>query len=454
MFSFSWFVHTHVFIIEITLSSDAQQLHLTEKVFWIILFQMKVETSQKSRDSGSSVERSDGGTDRGGDGSDDTVACSPGSAERCMSRLLSAVESELQAGREKGDPTERELKVALEDAELWRKFQHITNEMIVTKNGRRMFPVLKVSVSGLDPASMYSFLLDFVPVDGCRWKFVNGEWVAAGRAEGRGEGRGHGGIYIHPDSPNFGAHWMKAAVTFNKVKLTNKVNGGGQIMLNSLHKYEPQLHIVCVGSHHRLVSNVSFRETQFIAVTAYQNEEITTLKIKHNPFAKAFLDNKDRNMGGRSLPESGLQPCWSLCSAGGGGAFSYSSSLPLTSHHHHGYKHHSFPGRHTPYSTAYLPQRTHSSGVHMLDGCSSSPSSSCSSSLSLGSSAPSSQVPPPPHNSSQYPCLWTVGCSELSPAHSPCSTLQGPISSESLLQPPSQGRVGGAAWLPGSTHSF
>uniref|UniRef100_A0A8C8DN28 T-box domain-containing protein n=1 Tax=Oryzias sinensis TaxID=183150 RepID=A0A8C8DN28_9TELE len=205
-----------------------------------------------------------------------------------------AVENELQAGREKGDPTERELRVTLEEAELWRKFEQITNEMIVTKNGRRMFPVLKVSVSGLDPSSMYSFLLDFVPADSCRWKFVNGEWVAAGRAEGRGEGRVHGGIYIHPDSPNFGAHWMKAPVSFNKVKLTNKVNGGGQIMLNSLHKYEPQLHIVCVGSRHRLVSNVSFKETQFIAVTAYQNEEITALKIKYNPFAKAFLDAKER----------------------------------------------------------------------------------------------------------------------------------------------------------------
>nr|XP_057907247.1 T-box transcription factor TBX19 isoform X3 [Doryrhamphus excisus] len=216
------------------------------------------------------------------------------SAERCMSRLLSAVESELQAGREKGDPTERGLQVTLEDAELWRKFQQITNEMIVTKNGRRMFPVLKVSVSGLDPSSMYSFLLDFMPADGCRWKFVNGEWVPAGRAEVRNEGRSHGGIYIHPDSPNFGAHWMKAAVTFNRVKLTNKVNGEGQIMLNSLHKYQPHLHIVCVGSQHRLVSNVSFVETQFIAVTAYQNDEITALKIKYNPFAKAFLDAKDR----------------------------------------------------------------------------------------------------------------------------------------------------------------
>ncbi|KAF0046321.1 hypothetical protein F2P81_002850 [Scophthalmus maximus] len=223
---------------------------------------MKVEGSQGSqgsqtqtqtdRESGPAVRSSGGGG-------------SMAASERCMSRLLSAVESELQAGREKGDPTERELKVALEDAELWRKFQHITNEMIVTKTGRRMFPVLKVSVSGLDPSSMYSLLLDFVPADDCRWKFVNGEWAAAGRAEGGGggEGRGPGGIYIHPDSPNFGAHWMKAAVTFNKVKLTNKVNGAGQI---------------------------------------------TALKIRYNPFAKAFLDAKERCPGVRRLQQLLISP--------------------------------------------------------------------------------------------------------------------------------------------------
>ncbi|XP_024144633.1 T-box transcription factor TBX19 [Oryzias melastigma] len=375
---------------------------------------MKVEGLQDDRESGSvsTADQTSGGT-----------ACGSASAECCMSRLLSAVESELQAGREKGDPTERELRVTLEDGELWRKFQQITNEMIVTKNGRK-----------------------------------TQHW--------RGEGRVHGGIYIHPDSPNFGAHWMKAPVSFNKVKLTNKVNGGGQIMLNSLHKYEPQLHIVCVGSRHRLVSNISFKETQFIAVTAYQNEEITALKIKYNPFAKAFLDAKERNPGGRSLVEPsegrvGIQPCWPLC-PGGGGAFPYASSLPLASHHHHGYKHHGYPGRHTPY-TPYLPHRTHSSvclseGVQMLaDGWSSSsprpastssPSSS-SSSLPQTSNAPSSQ--PPPHNSSQFPCLWTVGCSELSPSHSPCTPLHGPISSEN---PPSHGRATAAVWPPGPTHPF
>ena len=34
--------------------------------------------------------------------------------------------------------------VVLEDSQLWNKFQSLTNEMIVTKNGRRMFPVIKV----------------------------------------------------------------------------------------------------------------------------------------------------------------------------------------------------------------------------------------------------------------------------------------------------------------------
>lgn len=99
--------------------------------------QMKVEGSQENRESGSLSSQNLRGHNTG------TPACSPGLDERCMSRLLSAVESELEAGRQKGDPTERELRVMLEDIELWRKFQHITNEMIVTKNGRwvRLFTV-------------------------------------------------------------------------------------------------------------------------------------------------------------------------------------------------------------------------------------------------------------------------------------------------------------------------
>ncbi|KAK2114688.1 hypothetical protein P7K49_008954 [Saguinus oedipus] len=249
-----------------------------------------------------------------------------------VDHLLSAVESELQAGSEKGDPTERELRVGLEESELWLRFKELTNEMIVTKNGRptrpesgsscarpvfsrRMFPVLKVNVSGLDPNAMYSFLLDFVAADNHRWKYVNGEWVPGGKPEPQAPSC----VYIHPDSPNFGAHWMKAPVSFSKVKLTNKLNGGGQIMLNSLHKYEPRIHIVRVGGPQRMITSHCFPETQFIAVTAYQNEEITALKIKYNPFAKAFLDAKERSDHKEMMEEPGdsQQPGYSQCTGGG-----------------------------------------------------------------------------------------------------------------------------------------
>ncbi|KAJ7987426.1 hypothetical protein DPEC_G00326360 [Dallia pectoralis] len=220
-----------------------------------------------------------------------------------VEHLLTAVENELQAGREKGDPTESELKVGLDENHLWKKFKELTNEMIVTKNGRRMFPVLKVNISGLDPHAMYSFLLDFTAADNHRWKYVNGEWVPGGKPEPQAPSC----VYVHPDSPNYGAHWMKDPVSFSKVKLTNKLNGGGQVMLNSLHKYEPRIHIVRVGGPQRLITSHSFPDTQFIAVTAYQNEEITALKIKYNPFAKAFLDAKERSDHKDILEDSNIQ---------------------------------------------------------------------------------------------------------------------------------------------------
>ena len=42
------------------------------------------------------------------------------------------------------------------------------------------------------------------------------------------------------------------------------------------------------------ITTFIFRETQFITVTAYQNQQITRLKIDRNPFAKGFR-NSGRN---------------------------------------------------------------------------------------------------------------------------------------------------------------
>ncbi|XP_010608854.1 T-box transcription factor T isoform X4 [Fukomys damarensis] len=296
-----------------------------------------------------------------------------------VDHLLSAVESELQAGSEKGDPTERELRVGLEESELWLRFKELTNEMIVTKNGRRMFPVLKVNVSGLDPNAMYSFLLDFVAADNHRWKYVNGEWVPGGKPEPQAPSC----VYIHPDSPNFGAHWMKAPVSFSKVKLTNKLNGGGQIMLNSLHKYEPRIHIVRVGGPQRMITSHCFPETQFIAVTAYQNEEITALKIKYNPFAKAFLDAKERSDHKDMMEEAGdsQQPGYSQ-------SYSDNSSACL-----------SMLQSHDNWSSLGVPSHT--------------------------SMLPMSHSASPSTGSSQYPSLWSVSNSTITPGSQAAGVSNG-----------------------------
>ena len=56
-----------------------------------------------------------------------------------ISHLMNAVRSEMTEGSEKGDPSERDLKVTLEDSDLWRRFDKLTNEMIVTKTGRYVY---------------------------------------------------------------------------------------------------------------------------------------------------------------------------------------------------------------------------------------------------------------------------------------------------------------------------
>lgn len=62
-----------------------------------------------------------------------------------------------------------------------------------------------------------------------------------------------------------------------------------------MHKYQPRIIIVKTSDPRTIAWSPStcavFPETQFIAVTAYQNEKITQLKIDNNPFAKGFREN-------------------------------------------------------------------------------------------------------------------------------------------------------------------
>lgn len=184
-------------------------------------------------------------------------------------------------------------KAELAEPELWRAFHKMTTEMVITKSGRRMFPAYKVNVSGLDPKAKYVMLMDIVPRDENRYKFHNNGWAVAGKADPEPTKR----PYIHPDSPATGEQWMQKPISFHKLKLTNNITERQpfQAVLNSMHKYIPRVHIVRADDLMKInfceFVTFSFEESEFIAVTAYQNEQITQLKIDHNPFAKGFRDN-------------------------------------------------------------------------------------------------------------------------------------------------------------------
>ncbi|KAI1900517.1 hypothetical protein AGOR_G00050750 [Albula goreensis] len=189
------------------------------------------------------------------------------------------------------EEVEDDPKVHLEAKDLWEQFHKRGTEMVITKSGRRMFPPFKVRCTGLDKKAKYILLMDIVAADDCRYKFHNSRWMVAGKADPEMPKR----MYIHPDSPATGEQWMSKVVNFHKLKLTNNISDKhGFTILNSMHKYQPRFHIVRANDILKLPYSTFrtyvFPETEFIAVTAYQNDKITQLKIDNNPFAKGFRD--------------------------------------------------------------------------------------------------------------------------------------------------------------------
>ncbi|KAG8036084.1 hypothetical protein G9C98_004663, partial [Cotesia typhae] len=203
------------------------------------------------------------------------------------------------------------INVKLDNQDLWMKFHFHTNEMIITKLGRRMFPSLQVSVHGLDSRLHYCVMMEIAPSSEYRHKYVGCEsisgsvcdaeskvrdWSSAGSAEPQPPI--HKRIYIHPDSPATGSHWMNQPINFTKLKLTNNVvDHHNNVVLCSMHKYIPKIWIILSSPNENMMNLLSqpsltfcFPETEFIAVTAYQNESITKLKIDYNPFAKGFRE--------------------------------------------------------------------------------------------------------------------------------------------------------------------
>ncbi|PRD36885.1 UNVERIFIED_CONTAM: Tbx20 [Trichonephila clavipes] len=154
----------------------------------------------------------------------------------------------------------------------------------------RMFPTLRVSFSGVESiehhqqgnSSKFFVLMDIVPVDQKRYRYAyhRSSWLVAGKADPPSPAR----LYTHPDSSFSTDQLRKQVVSFEKVKLTNnEMDKQGHIVLNSMHKYQPRIHLVRRRNTHGSNSPITdleleeyrtyvFPETVFTAVTAYQNQ--------------------------------------------------------------------------------------------------------------------------------------------------------------------------------------
>ncbi|XP_011155982.2 T-box transcription factor TBX3 [Solenopsis invicta] len=197
------------------------------------------------------------------------------------------------------------VKVELVNRDLWQQFHEQNTEMIITKSGRRMFPSIQINVSGLQRRDNYCIAMEITAASKHRHKYCGydnenksaanmGGWSVAGPAEPQHPFERR--IYVHPDSPATGEHWLNSAISFNKLKLTNNINDRHtNVVLTSMHKYVPKIWIIRCNTFDHIynlfshpAASFTFKETEFIAVTAYQNENITKLKIDNNPFAKGF----------------------------------------------------------------------------------------------------------------------------------------------------------------------
>uniref|UniRef100_A0A452QAW8 T-box transcription factor 4 n=1 Tax=Ursus americanus TaxID=9643 RepID=A0A452QAW8_URSAM len=178
------------------------------------------------------------------------------------------------------EQTIENIKVGLHEKELWKKFHEAGTEMIITKAGRSALGRLtgwKVTGGTRD----WEVFPNTHPLSPASWKRMSIE-----ASQGR--------TYVHSDgSPVTGHGWGPGA---------QKETLLFQIILNSMHKYQPRLHIVkadennAFGSKNTAFCTHVFPETSFISVTSYQNHKITQLKIENNPFAKGFRGSDDSDL--------------------------------------------------------------------------------------------------------------------------------------------------------------
>ena len=197
-----------------------------------------------------------------------------------------------------------DVALKLLDREVWMQFNNCENEMIITKNGRCLFPLLRFKVSCTAEGEKDEYHLKFtVRIERCdsyKWKFRNNKWVRYKLDDEKDTESLH--FYTPDIHTGSAAFWNLSELSFSKLKLTNRSSKGvkapsNYFRVSSFRKYRPVVYCSWIDGRNQIVKTGRFDsiETEFIAVTHYQSERVTELKKNFNPHAKGFLPTVQRD---------------------------------------------------------------------------------------------------------------------------------------------------------------
>lgn len=193
------------------------------------------------------------------------------------------------------------------------------NEMIITKNGRCLFPLLRFLVDLNKEAEeglleeMFYVSIVMQPLDNGRWKYVGGKWRTMGSTCELSDKNDR---YLKSvqavGSPMTLGNLISRELSFAKLKLTNsqtKAHETNHILMSSFRYYQPNIIIQRVTGDKRRADEMVGRwpvpQAEFIAVTHYQNPRICDMKKSFNPHAKGFLNaSSELSAEGSSESES------------------------------------------------------------------------------------------------------------------------------------------------------
>lgn len=206
------------------------------------------------------------------------------------------------------------LKGVLQEQPLWQQFHEHHNEMIITKAGRCLFPLIRINLEEapdgtlwIDPDAYYRISIMMRPMDEHKWKWRQGRWTPLLASMPVSDQYHAGANELVFYEKQRGSEIIEAGLSFDRLKLSNRpiASGSSTICLLSFRRYLPVVrltHIVGDSSQELAFKRqessskeqeLSFQETEFIAVTHYQNDQITLLKKSYNPHAKGFVINDE-----------------------------------------------------------------------------------------------------------------------------------------------------------------